>query len=80
MLNKRMIMQRLALIKEYINRLKRLAHIPEQEFIGSDSCAAAESYLRRTLEAMFDIGRHIVAKGGLVELAQEYKSIAKGLQ
>ncbi len=80
MLNKRMLMQRLTLIKEYLNRLKRLAQIPEKDFIGSDNCAAAESYLRRTLEAMFDIGRHIVAKGGFIELAQEYKSIAKGLQ
>jgi uncharacterized protein YutE (UPF0331/DUF86 family) len=29
---------------------------------------------------MFDIGRHILAKSGSVELAQEYKSIAKGLK
>lgn len=80
MVNQTMIRQRLTLIKEYKHRLHRLAQISEKEFIGSDNCAAAESYLRRTLEAIFDIGRHIVAKGGYIELAQEYKSIARGLQ
>jgi len=80
MVNQTMIRQRLTLIKEYIHRLNRLAQISEKEFVGSDNCAAAESYLRRTLEAIFDIGRHLVAKGGYIELAQEYKSIARGLQ
>lgn len=80
MVNKRMIRQRLVLIKEYMNRLEKLARIPVEDFSGSDSCAAVESYLRRSLEAMFDIGRHLVAKGGYLELAEEYKSIAKGLQ
>lgn len=41
--------------------------------------AAAESFLRRSLEAIFDIGRHIVAKTGGVEMASEYQSIATGL-
>ena len=80
MVNKRMIKERLILIKEYLHRLEQLAQMPAQEFIGSNSSAAAESYLRRSLEAIFDIGRHILAKGGYAELAQEYKSIAKGLQ
>lgn len=80
MVNKTMIRERLTLIKEYVDRLERLSQIPLKEFIGNDSCAAAESYLRRSLEAIFDIGRHIVAKGGYIELAQEYRSIAKGLQ
>jgi len=79
MLNKTLINQRLTFIKEYVGHLERLSRIPKKDFIGSDHCAAAESYLRRTLEAMFDIGRHIVAKSGAVELAHEYKSIAQGL-
>lgn len=37
--------------------------------------AAAESYLRRGLEALMDLGRHILAKGFGVA-ATEYKSIA----
>lgn len=40
--------------------------------------AAAESYLRRALEALFDIGRHILAKK-FAYPATEYKEIAKGL-
>jgi len=44
-----------------------------------DRVAAAESYLRRALEAIFDVGRHILAKSGGADLATEYKSIAFGL-
>ena len=41
--------------------------------------AAAESFLRRTIEAIFDIGRHILAKTDHIDLSTEYKSIARGL-
>jgi uncharacterized protein YutE (UPF0331/DUF86 family) len=40
--------------------------------------AAAESYLRRSLEALFDLGRHILAKR-FAYPATEHKEIAKGL-
>jgi len=40
--------------------------------------AAAESYLRRSLEALFDIGRHILVKRFAIP-ATEYKEIARGL-
>jgi len=79
-INKNMIKQRLMFMKEYLGHLERLSAMPREEFIGTDYAAAAESYLRRILEAMFDIGRHIMAKSGSFELAQEYKSIAKGLK
>ena len=41
--------------------------------------AAAESYLRRVLEAVLDLGRHILAKG-LGEGTLEYKQVALALQ
>ena len=41
--------------------------------------AAAESYLRRSLEAIFDAGRHVVAKTGPLSMAAEYKAIARAL-
>lgn len=41
--------------------------------------AAAESYLRRALEALLDLGRHILAKG-FAESPSEYKEIAEALQ
>jgi uncharacterized protein YutE (UPF0331/DUF86 family) len=80
LINKTMIRERLCLIKEHIERLEHLAQTPPLEFKESYRCAAAESFLRRSFEAIFDIGRHIVAKRGSIELAREYKSIAKGLQ
>ncbi|RKY44605.1 MAG: hypothetical protein DRP81_05315 [Candidatus Omnitrophota bacterium] len=42
----------------------------EADFLHEDTPAIAESYLRRSLEAIFDIGRHIIAKSaekGIVE-------------
>lgn len=41
--------------------------------------AAAESYLRRALEALLDLGRHVLAKG-LGERTLEYKQIALALR
>jgi len=47
-------------------------------FLIKRNPSSAESYLRRSLEAIFDIGRHILAKTyGLKEL--EYKDIARQL-
>lgn len=40
--------------------------------------AAAESYLRRALEALLDLGRHMLAKG-FARATSEYKEIADGL-
>lgn len=41
--------------------------------------AAGESFLRRALEALFDLGRHILAKG-LAIAAPDYKAIVPALQ
>ena len=60
--------------------MRRLVKTPKEEFVAEeDTVTASESYLRRSLEAIFDIGRHILAKNGGTDLATEYKSIAKGL-
>jgi uncharacterized protein YutE (UPF0331/DUF86 family) len=40
--------------------------------------AAAESYLRRALEALLDLGRHVLAKG-FGQLAAEYRDIPRYL-
>jgi uncharacterized protein YutE (UPF0331/DUF86 family) len=64
----------------YLSKLEALSTTPLEEFVADDiKSAAAESYVRRSLEAAFDIGRHLLAKSGRVELASEYKSIARGL-
>ncbi len=79
-MNRLLIQNRLALISDYLVQMERLSKKPKDSFLrNKDSIAAAESYLRRSLEAIFDIGRHIIAKQGGIELSTEYKSIARGL-
>lgn len=77
-LNIKLIEDRLGLIFQSIAKLKRLSNLEERVFLEGDTPAIAESYIRRSLEAIFDIGRHIVAKTagkGIVE----YKEIANAL-
>ncbi len=50
-----------------------------EEFLREkNTVAAAESYLRRSLEALFDLGRHILARK-FGQPATEYKEIAIAL-
>ena len=77
-LNIKLIEDRLGFISKAVARLKRLSYLDERDFLDDDNPAIAESYLRRSLEATFDIGRHIIAKSagkGIVE----YKEIASEL-
>lgn len=78
-LNLTKIEKNLSLIQEFLIELKKLASISIEEFLSDKrNPASAESYLRRSLEALFDIGRHILTKTyGFKEL--EYKEIARQL-
>ncbi|NLG79556.1 MAG: DUF86 domain-containing protein [Firmicutes bacterium] len=80
MIDARRVMEKLDMLGGYVARMKVIRRLSRDEFLADpDKPAAAESYLRRSLEAVFDIGRHILAKTGGVSLAGEYKSIARGL-
>ncbi|HEX3046124.1 MAG TPA: DUF86 domain-containing protein [Bacillota bacterium] len=80
MLNNQLIIDRLLLIDGYLAELQKLATINREIFLADKkNGAAAESFLRRALETIFDIGRHILARSGNVDLASEYKAIARGL-
>jgi len=79
MINRLLVKQRLSMIDDFSSELDNLQRLPEEIFLEKVNSAAAESFLRRSLEAVFDIGRHILAKSGQIELAGEYKSIANGL-
>lgn len=66
-------------VRRMVSALRALPLQRKQKFLADPrNIAAAESYLRRALEALFDIGRHILAKGFALPTA-EYKEIAEGL-
>ena len=75
----RIVAERALRVSEMIGAIHDL-HPEEKEAFLADrhKVAAAESYLRRSLEALFDIGRHILAKE-FAYPAMEYKEVAKGL-
>lgn len=80
MINRILVESRLSLILELAGHLDALAELPEREFLSDPrNVGAAESFMRRALEAVFDVGRHILAKSGHSDLAKEYKSIAYAL-
>lgn len=73
------VAQRASWVLEMTDALMELPIENKAEFLqNKHHVAAAESYLRRSLEALFDIGRHILAKKFAFP-ATEYKEIAKGL-
>jgi uncharacterized protein YutE (UPF0331/DUF86 family) len=78
-INESVVAQRASWVLEMIGALRELPIQSKDEFLqNKHHIAAAESYLRRSLEALFDIGRHILAKKFAFP-ATEYKEIAKGL-
>lgn len=59
----RVIIQRASWVRAMIQSVRELPLQDKMEFLGNKHhVAAAESYLRRSLEALFDIGRHILVK------------------
>lgn len=77
--NELMVRDRIDRIMEWGKHLDDLAALPDDDFMKPRNLAAAESFLRRSLEAIFDVGRHLLARIGRIDLAQEYKAIARGL-
>lgn len=66
----------LSIIQSFLKELKCFTSMDKETFLSDTrNPAAVESFLRRSLEAIFDVGRHIIAKSyGCKEL--EYKKIA----
>jgi len=74
-----LVMAKIDLIQVSLRRLAKLAAVEESHFLADpDHFAIAEHHLRRALEAMFDIGRHIMAKKGLGH-PRDYRSILTAL-
>jgi uncharacterized protein YutE (UPF0331/DUF86 family) len=72
----RVVVERISWVQEMVRSIRGLSLGTYEEFSGdSRNFAAAESYLRRGLEALLDLGRHILAKGFGTGVS-EYKEIA----
>ena len=78
-INERVVVQRVQWIRQMRDAIRDLPIQDQDEFLRNPhNVAAAESYLRRALEALFDIGRHVLARK-FAHPAAEYKEIADGL-
>ena len=73
------VLEKAAWLRAMLDELARLPLADLNEFLSDyRNPAAAESFLRRALEGVLDLGRHILSKGfgaGVVE----YKQVAEGL-
>ncbi|MBT9133635.1 MAG: hypothetical protein DDT37_01186 [Firmicutes bacterium] len=64
-LNLKLINERLSAIRASGIRMQRLIALGRSNFVADpDNFAITEHHLRRSLEAILDIGRHIIAKKG----------------
>ena len=79
LLREKIVSERILWVREMIAGLRALP-LESIEIFRSDvrNMASAESYLRRALEALLDLGRHVLAKG-FGTAVPEYKEIAKAL-
>lgn len=78
--SRRVIGDRLAIIGDMLQEIRGLP-LGDQDGFFADrrNIWTADAGLRRSLEALLDIGRHILAKGYGIGVS-EYKQIATGLQ
>lgn len=66
MFNKQLVADHAQLVRTSVARLEALAALSWEEFAADpDNFAIAEHHLRRALQAVLDLGRHIVVKAGL---------------
>jgi uncharacterized protein YutE (UPF0331/DUF86 family) len=78
-LRTKIVAERAAWIRRMVASLRALPGASFKTFQSdSRNIAAAESYLRRALGALLDLGRHILAKG-FGQAVSEYKDVANVL-
>ncbi len=78
-IKEKIVAQRLGWIEEMLRHIRALPLETYDLFVADPrNIAAADSYLRRALEALMDLGRHIVAKG-FGRAVTEYRDIARQL-
>lgn len=65
MVDREVLATRLSRLRDALARLARIAAIPRERYLSSETDRAlAEHYLRIALEAMLDSGNHVVAAEG----------------
>jgi uncharacterized protein YutE (UPF0331/DUF86 family) len=78
-ISKKVVADRIAWVDQMVSEIKSLPFTTYDEFMKDKrNIWATESCLRRALEALFDIGRHILAKT-FGKGVSEYKEIANEL-
>lgn len=74
-----LVAERAAWIRDMVAKVRRLPLASFDEFESDPrNVASAESYVRRALEALLDLGRHVLSKG-FARAPAEYKDIALAL-
>lgn len=72
----KIVSDRACQVRRALEQLARKAAIEEREFLANpDHAAATETYLRRALEALADLARHLLAKGHRIAVS-DYAGIA----
>ena len=80
LISKRVVVDRLALINAMLVEIRALPLADRAAFFSDRrNIWSAEACLRRSLEALLDIGRHILAKGFAIGVI-EYKEIGAQLE
>ncbi len=70
-----LIEERLDQIRVSVNRLEKMKLMALEKFLSDpDNFAVSEHHLRTSLEALFDISRHIIAKKSLGK-PENYKQV-----
>lgn len=78
-LNEKVISERSEWVRDMLERIRALPLASLEEFSADQrNIDAAESCLRRALEALLDLGRHMLAKG-FGDAPAEYKAVANRL-
>lgn len=61
-INKEVLLERIRIIEKSLYKLSNFKAVSLEDFKSGENFAIAEHYLRRALEAVFDIGNHIISR------------------
>lgn len=76
-ISEKVVTERVAWVRQMLQGIRTLPVGRADDFFAdARNVAAAESYLRRALEALLDLGRHLLARG-FGRPANEYKEVAR---